>query len=137
MGPGIDLPLTTLRLAAGPPSAATTGRRRPKRDVAGVACRLGRARPEQSFTSPGALGSRTAPSTTAKPRPWLLSVTRDLRPGVQCVVHEGLLDSCVVGSRWLRFAVGAADLDEGEHDADEVDADADGQDRFPGSRRPQ
>lgn len=118
------------------------------------------ARPEQSFTSRSALGSRTTPSTTAKdatPRDrtgviragrlglnglasdadasavsnaafwwvtgscgaiWLLSLTRDLRPGVQCVVPERLLDPCVVRSRWLHFAVGPVDFDEAEHEAE-------------------
>jgi hypothetical protein len=32
-------------------------------------------------------------------------------------VQEGLLDPCVVGSRWLQFTVGLADFDEGEHEA--------------------
>jgi hypothetical protein len=41
-------------------------------------------------------------------------------------MQEGPLDPCVLRSRWLHFAVGPADLDEGEHEAGKVDADADG-----------
>jgi hypothetical protein len=46
-----------------------------------------------------------------------------LRSDMQCVVQEGLMDPCVVGSRRLHFAESPADLDQRVHEADDVAAD--------------
>jgi hypothetical protein len=59
------------------------------------------------------------------------------RPGVHGVVQQGPAQLYEVGPRRRDLAVHQDDPDDRDHDADEVDAHTDGQNRLPGSRRPQ
>src|SRR5665811_1428187 len=58
------------------------------------------------------------------------------RQGVHGVVQQGPAQLDEVGPRWRDLAVHQDDPEDRDHDANEVDADTDGHNRLPGTRRP-